>query len=96
MCCAGRILFTGAADEIHPDWFRNFGESDSDALQQASDACAGRCTVILTRNYFMNRVGGLAMELSSVMCSDCASVQPCLLAAQTALSEEQGCLPPPS
>lgn len=37
--------------------FKNPGESDSDALQQAADACAGSCTLILNRVYYLDKVG---------------------------------------
>ncbi len=50
-------MFTRSADTVYPDWFLNAGESDSDAMQQAIDSCSGACTLMLTRAYFLNKVG---------------------------------------
>ncbi len=56
LLCAGAIVLKGAADQVRPEWFRNAGESDSIPLQQAVNACKGRCTVMLTQRRLPIRV----------------------------------------
>ncbi|GAB4822905.1 hypothetical protein N2152v2_009951 [Parachlorella kessleri] len=44
----GQVRFAGAADEVRHIWFKNPGESDSVAAQQAIDSCAGTCTLVIS------------------------------------------------
>ncbi len=49
-------MLNGSADQVRPEWFKNTIESDIIPLQQAVNACQGKCTVMLTQTRFPLRV----------------------------------------
>ncbi|GAB4818496.1 hypothetical protein N2152v2_005542 [Parachlorella kessleri] len=51
----GRVVLAGRGVEVYPDWFKNWGDDDADALQKATDSCGTSCTIMVTRNYYINK-----------------------------------------
>ncbi len=46
----------GAADEVHPSWFRSGPNVDATAIQKAIDSCVGSCTLMITNTYYLTKV----------------------------------------
>jgi hypothetical protein len=52
-------VLKGNADQVNPEWFRTDKESDTVALQQAVDSCAGLCMLMLTKQRVLSKVSRL-------------------------------------
>lgn len=53
---AGRVVLSGGANMVRPDWFKRPGDNDTDLLQRAADSCGHPCTLVMTRKFYLGRV----------------------------------------
>ena len=52
---AGDVKFDTIGLEVYPDWFKLPNRSDADALQAAANSCSATCTLLLTRQYQLDK-----------------------------------------
>ncbi len=74
---AGKVALKSGVRVVDPDWFKAtpWNNEDVEILQRASDACQGTCTILLTRPYFLKRVGKAALGQLSPSCCTPLPVQ---------------------
>ncbi|GAB4822891.1 hypothetical protein N2152v2_009937 [Parachlorella kessleri] len=51
----GAVRLTTNSDTLRPSWFKNEGETDTMALQQAVDSCGGACILMLHAPMVLNK-----------------------------------------